>query len=248
MIMRARCGPGFRYDKRVNQVEQKEATIRVAVIEDDKRYRESLEMLLQHAPGFSLAASFPAALPALESAGALAAEGRLDWDAVLMDLGLPDISGVEATRALKRISPDPRIVVLTVFEEPQTILDAIRSGADGYLLKKTPPQELLKQLQIVRSGGAPLTAGVATVVLGFVRGPDDAPPRKQGEGNGALALSAREQGVLRALTRGLAYKQVADELGISIDTVRSHIRSIYEKLQVHSATEAVSRALRDRLV
>jgi DNA-binding NarL/FixJ family response regulator len=232
----------------MKKAERRDAGIRVAVIEDDQRYRESLEMLLRHSPGFSLAASFPAALPALRSAESLAAEDRLDWDVVLMDLGLPDLSGIEATRSLKRLSPDPRIVVLTVFEEPQTILDAIRSGADGYLLKKTPPQELLKQLEIVRSGGAPLTAGVATMVLGFVRGPGHALDDKRPAGDESFALSAREQDVLRALTRGLAYKQVADELGISIDTVRTHIRSIYEKLQVHSATEAVSRALRDRLV
>ena len=225
--------------------ERKDATLRVAVVEDDKRYRESLEMLLRHAPGFSLAASFPAALPALGAAKTLVHEGGLGWDVVLMDLGLPDISGIDATRRLKKLAPHLRIVILTVFEEPPRILDAICAGADGYLLKKTPPSELLAQMQLVRSGGAPLTAGVATVVLGFVRGADS--PAGHAD-NGSIALSAREQGVLRALTRGLAYKQVADELGISIDTVRTHIRAIYEKLQVHSATEAVSRALRDRLV
>jgi DNA-binding NarL/FixJ family response regulator len=221
----------------------------VAIVEDDKRYRESLEMLLRHAPGFSLAASFPAARPALAGAEALVGEGRLDWEVVLMDMGLPDLSGAEATRSLKKLAPHLRVVMLTVFEEPPRILDAICSGADGYLLKKTPPQELLTQLQLVRSGGAPLTAGVASVVLGFVRGPAGNGGRARGDkGEEPLALTTREQGVLRALTRGLAYKQVADELEISIDTVRSHIRSIYEKLQVHSATEAVSRALRDRLV
>jgi DNA-binding NarL/FixJ family response regulator len=238
-----------RYDESVNPATRKDATLRVAVVEDDPRYRESLEMLFRHTPGFSLAASFPAALPALRAAEALAGQGRLGWDLVLMDLGLPDLSGIEATRALKKLAPHLRVVALTVFEDPPRILDAICSGADGYLLKRTPPQELLAQLQLVRSGGAPLTAGVATVVLGFVRGPEVSSAGEHRDGNeGALTLSAREQGVLRAMTRGLAYKQVADELGISIDTVRTHIRSIYEKLQVHSATEAVSRALRDRLV
>jgi DNA-binding NarL/FixJ family response regulator len=128
------------------------------------------------------------------------------------------------------------------------VLDAIRAGADGYLLKQTPPAELLAELRAVRAGGAPLTAGVARTVLDLLRtgaggratGRTGAPAR--------LDLTDREQDVLRCLVQGLAYKQAASRLGISIDTVRAHVRNIYGKLRVHTAAEAVGRAVRERLV
>ena len=216
----------------------------VVVVEDDARYRASLETLFGMAPGFALAGRWSSpleALPALERAVA----AGTPWDLALMDLDLPGMSGIEATRRIKALSPRTLVVVLTVFEEPATILEAICAGADGYLLKKTAPQELLAQLQVVADGGAPITAGVARTVLELVRGP--APPAS-GAAADALQLTQRERDVLRGLTRGLAYKQVADELGISLDTVRTHIRGMYRKLQVHSVAEAVSRAIRERLV
>lgn len=220
-------------------------TIRVATIEDDARYRASLEALLRLSPGMELAGSFgsPAqALAALERNG-----DRADWDVLLMDLELPGMSGIEATRRIKGLCPQTSIVVLTVFEEPATVLEAICAGADGYLTKATPPEELLAQLRAVVDGGSPLTAGVAHTVLDLLRhvGPDRATARlAPGE---RLELSEREREVLRCLVEGMAYKQVADRLDISIDTVRTHIRRIYKKLQVHSVAEAVSRALREGL-
>jgi DNA-binding NarL/FixJ family response regulator len=225
-------------------------SLAVALVEDDPRFRSSLETLFESEPGFRLGGSFGAADVALAEVEARIARGeRPLWDVVLMDLELPRMTGIEATRRMKSTLPELRVVVFTVFEEPATILEAICAGADGYLLKRTPARELLSQLRAIVSGGAPLTASVARTVLEIVRigGPggtlatrDGAPTR--------LELTAREQEVLRGLVGGLGYRQVGDDLGISLDTVRQHIRSIYRKLQVHSVGEAVARAIREKLV
>ncbi|MFN8547184.1 MAG: response regulator transcription factor [Candidatus Eisenbacteria bacterium] len=213
----------------------------VVVVEDDPRYRESLGTLLEHAADFTLTASFSSAVEALPrfQQGLWPKEGP---KLVLMDIDLPGIRGTEATRLLKRDWPDLLIVMLTVFEEPRDILDAICAGADGYLLKRTPPRELLDQLLVVVDGGAPLTSGVARTVLDLLRG-----PRGLSAPATDIDLTDRERDVLRCLVEGLAYKQTAAALGVSIDTVRTHIRGLYKKLQVHSVAEAVSRALREGL-
>jgi DNA-binding NarL/FixJ family response regulator len=218
---------------------------RIGIVEDDARYRSGLVELLKHAPDFECAAvhgSAVEALEALERDGELAPLARCQL--VLMDLGLPGMSGSEATRRLKRLRPELKVVVCTVFEDPDRILEAICAGADGYLLKRTPPAELLEHLRAVFAGGAPLTSAVAATVLRLLRDPGD---RSEPDDADAPPLTGRERDVLRALVRGLAYKQVADELGLSIDTVRTHIRGIYRKLQVHSVAEAVSRAIREGL-
>ena len=212
-------------------------TLRVVIVEDDARFRGSLEMLLGHAPGLRLAQSFDRAETLLEQAVRTPPPG---WDLVLMDVNVPGAGGIEATRALKRLLPGVPVVALTVFEEPRLILEAICAGADGYLLKRTPPAQLLEQIQLVCSGGAPLTPGVARTVLELVLEPHAPVPSD-------IGLSERERDVLRGLVHGLAYEQVAERLGISIDSVRTHVRSVYRKLQVHGVAEAVGRALRERL-
>jgi DNA-binding NarL/FixJ family response regulator len=222
--------------------------ITTVIVEDDARYRESLAALLTHAPGFTLAETFGSALTALERIETRrTARDRAGWDLVLMDVDLPGLRGIDATRRLKAMLPETLVVVLTVFEEPSVILEAICAGADGYLLKRTPPAQLLEQLRVVASGGAPLTAGVARTVLDLVRHAPAILPPDSGAASD-LGLTERERAVLRGLVDGLAYKQVADRLGISIDTVRTHVRGVYKKLQVHSVAEAVGRALRERLV
>lgn len=221
-------------------------TIRVASIEDDGRYRASLDALIRLSPGIELAGSFAtpaAALEALEAGGS-----STSWDVVLMDLELPGMSGIEATRRIKRVLPATPVVVLTVFEEPSTILEAICAGADGYLTKDTPPDELLAQIRAVVDGGSPLTAGVASTVLDLLRHLEPAGTPGRDGTTPKLALTEREREVLRCLMAGMAYKNVAARLDISIDTVRTHIRHIYGKLQVHSVAEAVTRALREGLV
>ena len=221
-------------------------TIRVSAIEDDARYRESLAALFTHAPGFSWGGSFARPSDALEAVAVGIARGEEQpWDLMLMDLDLPGMHGVEVTRQLKQMLPGLQIVVLTVFEDVTSIVNAICAGADGYLLKRTSANELVHQLEGIVAGGAPLTAGVARTILEVVR---TAPPTAGGSRGEAPSLTEREKDVLQGLVNGRSYKQVGDELGVSLDTVRSHIRSIYRKLQVHSVAEAVSRALRERLV
>ncbi len=222
------------------------ASVHVVTIEDDRRYRTSLEALFGLTPDFVLAASFASATDALLRLKSEVGRGAAPrWDVVLMDLQLPGLDGIEATRRVHRLLPTAHIVALTVFEEPSTVVAAICAGAQGYILKRTPPDELLDQLRAVVNGGSPLTPAIARTLLDLVRriGPSsgEAAPSR-------LNLTDREQDVLRCLVQGMAYKTTAATLEISVDTVRSHVRNIYRKLQVHSVAQAVGRALRDGLV
>ena len=216
--------------------------LRVTVVEDDDHYRGSLEILLALEPGFELAGSHSEASSLVTHVTCLPLGAPVPWDLTLMDIDLPGMSGIDATRAIKAARPDTKVVMLTAFEDPGKILAAIRAGADGYLLKRAGVTEVIEQLRAVAGGGAPMTPGIARSVLDLLR--DGAAPKKAPPG---FELSERERSVLAALVRGLAYKQVAAELDVSIDTVRTYIRRIYTKLQVHSATEAVARALRENL-
>jgi DNA-binding NarL/FixJ family response regulator len=225
---------------------------RVVAVEDDARYRTSLEVLLRHSTDFVLEESFAAPAAALERlASALAANGQSPgWDLVLMDLDMPGMSGVECTRRIKAALPGVAVVVLTVFEDRATILEAICAGADGYLFKRTPADSLLLQLRAVVAGGSPLSAAVAKTVLDVVRQVNSRASALTAAAAAAevVELTEREREVLACLVRGMGYKAVARSLDISIDTVRSHIRGVYGKLQVHSVAGAVGRALRDGLV
>lgn len=218
---------------------------RIAIIEDDRRYRVSLERLIASAQDLQLAGSYGCAEDALRAATRQPA--AKPWDLVLMDLELPGMSGMDATRRLKEWWPQVQVVALTVFEEPSTVLEAICSGADGYLSKSAAGNEILDQARVVLAGGGSLSPGVARTLLELVRKPL---PRPQGDAAAPsrMDLTQREQEVLRALVQGLAYKQIASTLGMSIDTVRSHVKHIYRKLQVHGVAEAVGRAIREKLI
>lgn len=225
------------------------ADLRVAVIEDDPRYRSSLEQLVAHTDGFHLAASFwspPSALDAAERA--FGETGRSPWDIIVMDLAMPRMGGIEATRRLKALLPEVKIVVLTVFEEPSAILEAICAGADGYLLKKARARELLDGFRAVAQDGSPLTSNVARKVLELVRAMGPSDNNQPSPSPSRFDLTEREQEILRGLADGLSYKQLSDAFGIALGTVRTHIRAIYRKLQVHSVSAAVSRAIRQRLI
>lgn len=219
---------------------------RVVIVEDDRHYRASLETLFAHAPDFEWAESFSNGDAMLEALGRGAPEGAgPPWDLILMDLDLPGTDGVTCTRLVKERSAALPVVVVTVSEDPDTVLRAICAGADGYLAKRTPPADLIAELRVVLAGGAPLSAGVARTVLTLIREPTERRPTAPAAD---LHLTEREQDVLRRLVQGLSYQRVADDLGISLDTVRTHVRRVYSKLQVHSVAQAVSRALRDGLV
>lgn len=218
-------------------------SFRTVTVEDDRRYRGSLEELLGSTSEFELTGGFGTAEAALERSPSGG------WDLVLMDLDLPGMDGIEATRRLKASHPETTVVVLTVYEEPGTVLEAICAGADGYLAKRSPPDEILEELRSVMAGGSPLSPGVARTVLRLLRrlGDDDAGRHTAGAA-AEVGLTDREREVLGCLVEGLPYKQVADRLDISHNTVRSHVRSIYGKLQVQNVAQAVSRALREGLV
>lgn len=229
---------------------QDQPDLHIAIIEDDRRYRASLEQLFAHTTGFRLAGSFGSPPGAIAAAERDSANEGQPWDIVVVDLEMPQMNGIEATRRLKALRPNLKVVMLTVFEDPTAILEAVAAGADGYLLKKARARELLDGVRAVAEGGSPLTPEVAKKVLDVLRtintasmsAPATMPAPTR------LDLTDREQQVLRALVAGFSYKQAADELGISLGTVRSHITSIYRKLQVHNVAEAVSRAVRQRLI
>jgi DNA-binding NarL/FixJ family response regulator len=214
------------------------ADIRVAIVEDNPEYRSGLEQLLQHSPGFQLAGSYRTGEAVIQAAST---EGPAP-DLVIVDLGLPEMNGAETLKVLKKLWPGTRAIVFTVFEDPAKILDAIAAGADGYALKSISAPQVLHQLRTVHEGGALLTGVVARTVLESLRRQTTTESRVD------LALTDRELDVLRGLARGMTYKQIAETVGIGLDTVRTHLRSVYHKLQVHNAAGAVARALRDRIV
>jgi DNA-binding NarL/FixJ family response regulator len=218
--------------------------IRVSIVEDNRRFRESVETVLSIRPGFEHAESF-GSVEELQRGLNASPMMAATWTLVLMDLDLPGASGIEGIRLLKERHPRVGVVVCTVFEEPATILKAISAGADGYLLKSATLQELLDQLESVAAGGSSLSSTVARSLLDTVR---TMTPGDDGPNPARLDLTPRERDVLRSLVKGMSYKQVAAELEMSVHTVRTHIRALYRKLQVQSAAEAVSRAIRDRLV
>jgi len=221
---------------------------RVVVVEDDRKYREGITTVLELTPNFSLVSVFGSVEEVLAAAEESDSRGRgVDqWDIVLMDINLPGAGGVEGTAALKALRDDLCVVMLTTFEQPDTILRAICAGADGYLLKRTPLPEFLALLQQVSEGASPLSPQVAHALLKLVRSgqlPNVSTPTAPGPD-----LTEREVDVLTCLVDGLTYKGAAARLFISVDTVRSHIKNLYRKLQVNSVSEAVSRALREGLV
>lgn len=215
--------------------------MRIALIEDDVRFRRSLELLFSRTDGLSVVGSFGAAQPAL----AAGSGSHCPWDVALVDIDLPGMSGIEVTRQLRARHPQSMVLILTVFEEPATMLQAICAGADGYLLKSTPVPQLVAAIRSAGDGGAPLTAPVARAVFDLVR---RLGARETTSSPERLQLSEREREVLRCLVAGHTYQAAAEVLGVQLDTVRTHVRTLYRKLQVHNAAAAVARAVRDKLI
>jgi DNA-binding NarL/FixJ family response regulator len=205
--------------------------IQVSIVEDNDQLRGTLARLINRAEGFACLSQYATAEAALEG---------LPKDCpqvVLMDINLPGLNGVECVRRLKQMSPEMSAVMLTAYEDTENIFNALAAGANGYLLKRAPRAELLEAIREVHRGGSPMTTHIARkVVQSFQR---TAPVPQPGE-----TLSAREQEVLDHLSQGFLYKEIAEKMGISYETVHTYIRRIYEKLQVRTRTEAVAKFLR----
>jgi DNA-binding NarL/FixJ family response regulator len=206
--------------------------IRVLIVEDQRVLRDGLGFLIAGTPGFRLVGSFGSVEEMLA--------GLPQADVGLLDIGLPGLSGIEGMRILTERQPDLRLLALTVYDDDDRIFQALCAGACGYLLKRTPPARLLEALRDVMAGGAAMSPEVASRVIGLFR--DFRPPEKAD-----YHLTPHELRLLKLLGEGHSYKTAAAELGSSINTVGFHMRSIYTKLQVHSKSEAVAKALRSGL-
>jgi DNA-binding NarL/FixJ family response regulator len=204
--------------------------IRIALVEDDKTVREGLQMLLNGSPGFSCIAVYSSGEDALTGIPEMLP------DVVLMDINLPGINGIECILKLKEKNLPVLFIMLTVFEDPDAIFQSLSAGACGYLLKHTPPVKLLEAIQDVYRGGSPMSGEIARkVVQSFQHNPTKT--------NTSETLTKREEEILGFLAQGYFYKEIAGSLSISVETVRTHIRNIYEKLQVRTRTEAILKYL-----
>lgn len=209
--------------------------IKVAIIEDRREIREGLSMLIGGTPGYSCTGSYRSMEEALDKIG-----HNLP-DLVLSDIGLPGMDGIEGIRILKERYPQLLVLMLSVYDDDDRIFDALCAGACGYLLKKTPPVRLIESLGEAVAGGAPMSPEVARRVITLFR--DFRPPERAD-----YQLTPHELRLLKLLVEGHNYKTAAFELKVSVNTVSFHMRHIYEKLQVHSKSEAVAKALRYRLI
>lgn len=205
--------------------------IKVAIVDDDEGIRSGLAALIRRAPNFKLAGDYANAETALKEIP------RHPPDVVLMDINLPGMKGVECVRQLKSALPAVQFLMLTVYEDSDSLFNSLKAGASGYLLKRTASAKLLEAIRDVHSGGSPMTPQLARRVVQFFLQP--------AAGISPLAgLTPGEREFLDQLANGYAYKEIADRMKISIDTVRSYVRTVYEKLHVHSRTEAVVKYLR----
>ena len=212
-----------------------QSSTKVAIVEDHHKFREALEFLLNHTPGYQCVGSFRSMEEALDKI-----KFNLP-DVALVDIGLPGMSGVDGVRLLKQRHPSVVLLMNTVYDDDERIFQALCAGASGYLLKKTPPPKLLESLQEAINGGAPMSPEVARRVLGLFR--QISPPQHED-----YQLTPHELRLLKLLVEGHSYKTAATQLGVTVKTISFHLQKIYEKLQVHSKSEAVAKALRNRLV
>jgi DNA-binding NarL/FixJ family response regulator len=209
--------------------------IKVLLYEDNPQLREGLTMLISGSDGFEVVAAFK------NCENVVGEVSAFDPDVILMDIDMPGVNGIEGLKRVRAVNDSVKILMLTVFDDNQNVFQAISNGANGYVLKKTPPARLLEYIAEAASGGAPMTASIATQVLKMFASMNT----KQGED---YNLSDREKQVLQLLVDGYSYKMIAGEMFIAIDTVRSHIKKIYEKLHVNSKSEAVAKAFKDKIV
>ena len=211
--------------------------IRVAIFEDNKHLRETFELLLNHTDGFICTGAWPDCRNIVTNLEVYPS------DIVLMDIEMPGMNGIEATKLVKEHFPTINILIQTIFFEDEHIFNAICSGASGYILKSTTPDGYIEAIKDVQAGGSPMTPGIARRVLElFKTNLQPSTPLKD------YNLTGQEKKVLQLLVQGKSYKMIAAELFVATDTIKSHVSSVYAKLHVHSGTEAVSLAIRDKIV
>jgi len=202
----------------------------VSIVEDDAGVRASLAKLIDSSPGFRCLSQHPTAESALQELP------KTKPEVVLMDINLPALSGVECVRRLKPLLPDAQIIMLTVYQNTENIFNALAAGATGYLLKQTPPADLLAAIREVHEGGSPMSSHIARKIVQSFQKP-------QQTAHDTEDLSPRESQVLDLLAKGYLYKEIADKIGLTYSTVHTHIRHIYEKLHVRSRAQAVAKHL-----
>lgn len=208
-------------------------TISVVITEDDRDIREGISTLIKNSDGFTLKGEFGDCQSLLNSLDDVLP------DVFLMDISMPGMNGIECVKKITEKYPDANIIMLTVYDDDERIFESLRAGASGYILKRTSLDQILEAIKDVNSGGAPMTPSIARRVLKYF----GQSTNKQNDYN----LTKREAEILQQLINGFSYKKIAENLFISLDTVRSHIKSIYQKLHVKSKAEAVAKALKDRL-
>jgi len=210
--------------------------IKVAIFEDNRSLREGLATMIGGTAGFECVGAFPNCNHLLKNIS------QAKPDVVLMDIEMPGISGIEAVAMIKEEFPEMKVLMETIFDDDEKIFNSICAGAEGYILKHTPPAEIMEAIQEIHEGGSPMTPSIANRVLKMVK------QRPEPGNKESFDLSAREKEILTCLVKGMSYKMVADTCFISIETVNVHIKNIYRKLQVHSKSEAVIKAIRGKIV
>ncbi len=214
--------------------------IRVAIVEDDHALRDGLGMLINGTPGYACVGAFRSVEDALRAMSNNAANVALP-EVLLLDIQLPGMPGSEGVKVFQEKYPKLEIIMLTILAEQEKVFESICNGACGYLLKETPPARLLEAIREAHEGGSPMSPEIARKVVKLFQ--KTGPPEKFDN-----QLTPQELRLLKLLAQGYSYARAADQLNISLNTVRDHIRSIYDKLHVHSKSEAVSKALRNRLI
>jgi len=212
-------------------------SIRVTIFEDNKKFRESISLLIDGTPGFMMAGAFADAKDVGDKIS------QTQPDVVLMDIEMPGVRGIEALHEIKKKFPKLNVLMQTVFEDDDKIFESICNGASGYILKNMPPAKMLESIIETYQGGAPMSPVIAKKVLQLVQKQNQ--PAEQRE---TFNLTPREKEILTLMVSGLSYKMIAAKCSITFETVRSHIKNIYEKLHVATMTEAVAKAIKSNLV
>lgn len=213
--------------------------LRIAIFDDNNMLRDSIAMLLKTEKQFELVGSFAHVLDCVEELKACKP------DVVLMDIEMPAMNGIEAVRLIKQALPEIQILMQTVFEDDERVFDSICAGASGYILKNQLNSKLIAFIKDLQFGGSPMSPAIARKVLTKMQ---QIAPALKSEANNEYHLSAREKEVLACIVNGLSHKMIADELNIGYETVRSHVKKIYEKLHVVSISQVVFKAMKEKLV